>query len=127
MSTSFSQEGCATRKQSVLQPILTKTSLLLLAASTALAADIVTEVSPSPHVVATVNFGDGRTYQVQELTLYTNYLVVFDGTTNLFKTVQGPTLTNWCDRIYVRTDRPTEPGGTPPLPPPLPIQPHTPK
>jgi len=127
MSTSFSQEGCVTRRQSAWHPILTKISLLLLAASTAIAADIVTEVSPSPHVIGTVTLGDGRTYQIQEVTLYTNYLIVFDGTTNLFKTTQGPTLTNWCDRIYARTDRPTEPGGVPALPPPLPIQPHTPK
>ena len=131
MSTSFSQEDYATRRQSGWQPISTKISLLLLAVSTAIAAEptnIFVEVQESPHVVASLTMNDGHTFQVQGITFYTNKFVIENGETNLYKIIQGPTLSNWCDFRLVPNDRP--PGtNLPPIPHPpiLPIQPHTPK
>jgi hypothetical protein len=82
--------------------------------------NVVVRVEPSYHMVGSLTMLDGRVYQAQEATLFTNYenVVMFEGQphTNLLKSVQGVTLTNFADYKFVRTDAPV----MPPLPPKLP-------
>jgi len=83
-------------------------------------SNVVIRVEPSYHMVGALTLLDGRVYQAQEATLFTNYesIVMFEGQphTNLLKSVQGVTLTNFADYKFVRTDSPA----LPPLPPKLP-------
>src|SRR5678815_261842 len=101
---------------------ITQATFVLFLALSGMAQDsnVVVRVEPSYHMVGALTMLDGRVYQAQEATLFTNYenVVMFEGQphTNLLKSVQGVTLTNFADYKFVRTDAPT----LPPLPPKLP-------
>ena len=100
--------------------VVTAIMVLFLALSGMAQDNIILRVKKDPHVVGELKMVDGRVYQVQADTFYTNKFVIEDGQTNLFRIVQGPTLTNWCELRLVRTDKPPDPGSDPALPPPLP-------
>jgi len=105
------------RKGTVVTAIMV---LFLALSGMAQTNNVVVRVEPSYHMVGSLTMLDGRVYQAQEATLFTNYesVIMFEGQphTNLLKSVQGVTLTNFADLKFVRTDAPV----MPPLPPKLP-------
>jgi hypothetical protein len=94
-------------------------ALFLALSGMAQTNNVVVRIEPSYHMVGSLTMLDGRVYQAQEATLFTNYenVVMFEGQphTNLLKSIQGITLTNFADLKFVRTDAPV----MPPLPPKL--------